>query len=297
MGKEKYISAADAALLIGVTTQTIRNLCKAGTLSYVKRNKLFYPNRNDVERHAATIRDIQQATIGIEEYRQKIIEEWQVMANELRDMRTKYLERMQNLNMFPRRIEAIKTTLLAVVEGLKRYADMDDFDLSSRELEFVWDALQGKTFEEIGKAQHLTRERTRQIWYKALRKFAHVKGAFYHLNSEISDLKVLLKKKNDEIAHLHSIIEGKTITVSEETWKTSKILAKLMSDFPLSMRCQNVLRVAEIDTLRDLLRYRRAELIKFRNFGKKSLTELDELLEENGLTWEMDVNLYPEHIE
>ena len=297
MGKEKYISAADAALLIGVTTQTIRNLCKAGTLSYVKRNKLFYPNRNDVERHAATIRDIQQATIGIEEYRQKIIEEWQVMANELRDMRTKYLERMQNLNRFPRRIEAIKTTLLAVVEGLKRYADMDDFDLSSRELEFVWDALQGKTFEEIGKAQHLTRERTRQIWYKALRKFAHVKGAFYHLNSEISDLKVLLKKKNDEIAHLHSIIEGKTITVSEETWKTSKILAKLMSDFPLSMRCQNVLRVAEIDTLRDLLRYRRAELIKFRNFGKKSLTELDELLEENGLTWEMDVNLYPEHIE
>lgn len=297
MSKEKYISAADAALLIGVTTQTIRNLCKAGTLSYVKRNKLFYPNRNDVERHAATIRDIQQATIGIEEYRQKIIEEWQVMANELRDMRTKYLERMQNLNMFPRRIEAIKTTLLAVVEGLKRYADMDDFDLSSRELEFVWDALQGKTFEEIGKAQHLTRERTRQIWYKALRKFAHVKGAFYHLNSEISDLKVLLKEKNDEIAHLHSIIEGKTITVSEETWKTSKILAKHMSDFPLSMRCQNVLRVAEIDTLRDLLRYRRAELIKFRNFGKKSLTELDELLEENGLTWEMDVNLYPEHIE
>ncbi len=295
MSDEKYISAADAALFIGVTTQTIRNLCKAGTLSYVKRNKLFYPSRIEVERYAATIRDIHQVTTDIEDYRQKMINERQVMANELRDLYTMYRERMQNLNMFPLRIEAIKTTLLAVVEGLKRYADMDDFDLSLRELEIVWDALQGKTFEEIGVTRHLTRERTRQIWYKALRKFAHVKGVFYHLNSEINDLKELLKEKNDEIAHLHSIIEGKTISV--ETRKTSKILAKHISDFPLSVRCQNVLRMAEVDTLRDLLLYRRAELMRFRNFGKKSLIELDELLEANGLTWGMDVNLYPEHIE
>lgn len=297
MSKEKYISAADAALLIGVTAQTIRNLCKAGTLSYVKKNKLYYPNRNDVERHAATIRDIQQATTDIEEYRQKIINERQVMANELRDMHTKYRERMQNLNMFPQRIEAIKMTLLAVVDGLKQYTDMDDFDLYPREVDIVWDALQGKTFEEIGETRHLTRERTRQIWYKALRKFAHVKGAFYRLNSEISDLKELLNEKNNEIAHLHSIIEGKTITVSEETWETSKILTKHLSDFPLSIRCLNVLRAAEVDTFRDLLRYHRAELMKFRNFGKKSLTELDELLEENGLTWGIDVNLYPEYVE
>ena len=60
----------------------------------------------------------------------------------------------------------------------------------------------------------------------------------------------------------------------------------------LSVRALNCLKAAEVETLGQLVRYHRADLLKFRNFGKKSLTELDELLERNGLAFGMDISKY-----
>ena len=53
-----------------------------------------------------------------------------------------------------------------------------------------------------------------------------------------------------------------------------------------------MLEDAEVDTLGQLVKYHRSDLLKFRNFGKKSLTELDELLEKNGLAFGMDISRY-----
>lgn len=58
----------------------------------------------------------------------------------------------------------------------------------------------------------------------------------------------------------------------------------------------NCLRYAEIETIRDLVTMHRADLLKYRNFGKKSLTELDEFLEDKGLAWGMDVSDIPEYV-
>ena len=52
------------------------------------------------------------------------------------------------------------------------------------------------------------------------------------------------------------------------------------------------MKAAEVDTLGQLVKYHRNDLLKFRNFGKKSLTELDELLERNGLAFGMDISKY-----
>ena len=60
----------------------------------------------------------------------------------------------------------------------------------------------------------------------------------------------------------------------------------------LSVRAQNCLNTAEVETLGDLVKFHRADLLKFRNFGKKSLSELDELLERNGLAFGMDISKY-----
>ena len=63
-------------------------------------------------------------------------------------------------------------------------------------------------------------------------------------------------------------------------------------DLDLSVRALNCLKAAEVETLGDLVKFNKNDLLKFRNFGKKSLTELDELLESMSLSFGMDVSKY-----
>ena len=60
----------------------------------------------------------------------------------------------------------------------------------------------------------------------------------------------------------------------------------------LSVRALNCLKAAEVETLGDLVKYQKNDLLKFRNFGKKSLTELDDLLEQHGLSFGTDTSKY-----
>ena len=71
-----------------------------------------------------------------------------------------------------------------------------------------------------------------------------------------------------------------------------QLLKTKLSDQDLSVRALNCLKAAEVDTIGDLVRYNRNDLLKFRNFGKKSLTELDDLLASLNLHFGMDVSVY-----
>jgi DNA-directed RNA polymerase subunit alpha len=81
-------------------------------------------------------------------------------------------------------------------------------------------------------------------------------------------------------------------TINEEHLKMRQLLNQRLVDMDLSVRALNCLKAAEVDTLGELVKYHRSDLLKFRNFGKKSLTELDELLEKNGLAFGMDISRY-----
>jgi DNA-directed RNA polymerase subunit alpha len=72
----------------------------------------------------------------------------------------------------------------------------------------------------------------------------------------------------------------------------SPILKNKLVDLDLSVRALNCLKAADVETLGELVAYNRNDLLKFRNFGKKSLTELDELLENLGVSFGMDVSKY-----
>lgn len=80
--------------------------------------------------------------------------------------------------------------------------------------------------------------------------------------------------------------------LNEEHLKMRQLLNQRLIDMDLSVRALNCLKAAEVDTLGQLVKYHRSDLLKFRNFGKKSLTELDELLEKNGLAFGMDISRY-----
>jgi len=78
----------------------------------------------------------------------------------------------------------------------------------------------------------------------------------------------------------------------EDVLHMRQLLKTKLSDQDLSVRALNCLKAAEVDTIGDLVRYNRNDLLKFRNFGKKSLTELDDLLANLNLHFGMDVTPY-----
>lgn len=81
-------------------------------------------------------------------------------------------------------------------------------------------------------------------------------------------------------------------TYDEESLHMRQLLKTKLTDMDLSVRALNCLKAAEIETLQQLVFYNKTDLMKFRNFGKKSLTELEELVESKGLEFGMDVSKY-----
>jgi len=78
----------------------------------------------------------------------------------------------------------------------------------------------------------------------------------------------------------------------EESLKMRQLLQSKLTEMDLSVRALNCLKAAEVDTLGDLVTFNKSDLMKFRNFGKKSLTELDELVAVKGLNFGMDTTKY-----
>jgi len=97
---------------------------------------------------------------------------------------------------------------------------------------------------------------------------------------------------SDENITLDSEMKKEDSQVDEKFLHMRKLLKTPLTDLDLSVRAFNCLRAAEIKTLGDLVQYDIADLLKFRNFGKKSLAELEELVREKSLTFGMDIVKY-----
>lgn len=97
---------------------------------------------------------------------------------------------------------------------------------------------------------------------------------------------------DDDKLALESTLEAESNELDEEALRMRHLLLTKLSDLGLSVRAYNCLKAQEIDTLADLVAYPRSELMKFRNFGRKSLNEVDVLLEKMKLTFGTDVSKY-----
>ena len=89
-----------------------------------------------------------------------------------------------------------------------------------------------------------------------------------------SDEKFAIEEFDEEVLHMRQLLKTKLV------------------DMDLSVRALNCLKAADVETLGELVTYNRNDLLKFRNFGKKSLTELDDLLVSLNLTFGMDISKY-----
>jgi len=97
---------------------------------------------------------------------------------------------------------------------------------------------------------------------------------------------------SDERITLEADEIAQTETYDEESLHMRQLLKTRLIDMDLSVRALNCLKAAEVDTLGDLVSFNKSDLMKFRNFGKKSLTELEELVIVKGLNFGMDLVKY-----
>jgi DNA-directed RNA polymerase subunit alpha len=94
---------------------------------------------------------------------------------------------------------------------------------------------------------------------------------------------------SDDLITLDTHVKEVHQEVDENLLHVRKILKTPLSDLDLSVRAYNCLKAADIKSLSELVSFDIADLLKFRNFGKKSLSELEELVRDKGLTFGMDV--------
>ena len=97
---------------------------------------------------------------------------------------------------------------------------------------------------------------------------------------------------SDERISLEDEESAETESYDEEALHMRQLLKTKLHDMDLSVRALNCLKAAEVDTLGDLVTYSKSDLMKFRNFGKKSLTELEELVDSKNLSFGMDISKY-----
>jgi DNA-directed RNA polymerase subunit alpha len=113
----------------------------------------------------------------------------------------------------------------------------------------------------------------------ALREAAKI--LIYHFML-FSDEKISLESNESEVNE----------EFDEEVLHMRQLLKTKLTDMDLSVRALNCLKSAEVETLGELVVFNKTDLLKFRNFGKKSLTELEELLQSLNLTFGMDISKY-----
>ena len=94
---------------------------------------------------------------------------------------------------------------------------------------------------------------------------------------------------SDQSMILDTATKGEPEQVDEELLHMRKLLKTSLNDLDLSVRAYNCLKAAEVRSLGDLVNLEISEMMKFRNFGKKSLAELEQLVVEKGLTFGMDL--------
>lgn len=97
---------------------------------------------------------------------------------------------------------------------------------------------------------------------------------------------------SDEKITLETEEKAVTEEFDENSLHVRQLLKTKLVDLDLSVRALNCLKAADVETMGDLVQYNKTDLLKFRNFGKKSLTELEELVSNKGLEFGMNISKY-----
>ena len=288
----RLLSRDEAALLLDVTPQTISNWVEKGVLKGHFVDRLLKIDKATIEKYFDTLSDL------------SFIEKRIFAAK--RDLQLAEKELEKNLDDTCSAIhllgKGVPAHLLNEIFSAIIEACGDDV-LKEREKTILTMLLEGKDVEFVAEEYGLTRSRIMQIVSQAVRKFATVK-TFSELRKEYKQLvfdnanfQNVIEALQNRIKKLERINNIDTAPVSEYDYLLgdkggtfTALMNTPVYDLEISVRSLNCLKGADVNTLYDLVKCNKTDLMKFRNFGKKSLTELEDLLESLHLHFGMDVD-------
>jgi DNA-directed RNA polymerase alpha subunit len=114
-----------------------------------------------------------------------------------------------------------------------------------------------------------------------------LKLALKTLQQELDECRKALDIKKEVQARLQNT---KSKYSTEEIIELADLFNKEIKDLPLEVRTMNILRISDICTLGDLLKIGKMGLLKLRNCGPKTRSDIEDFMENNGLSWDIDVN-------
>lgn len=288
----RLVSRDEAALLLDVTPQTISNWVEKGILKYHQVDHQLKIDKATIEKYFDTLSDL------------AFIEKRVFAARRGLQLAEKELEK---------NLDDTRSAIHLLGKGVPAYLLNEIFSavieasgndvLKERERTILTMLLEGKDVVDVAEDYGLTRSRIMQIASHAVRKLATVK-TFSELRKECKQLvfenknfPIVVQSFQNRIKELERLNDIEAVPVSEYDYLlgdkggtfTALINTKII-DFDITVRSLNCLKAADIETLGDLIRYNKTDLLKFRNFGKKSMTELDDLLDSMNLHFGMDVD-------
>ena len=261
----------DAAAYLGIDPQTITNWVNKGLLGGYndKSSKRFWVNADDVKKYSEKYKMLSVSEDLLERERKELL------ASE-RKVNAKIQMLMHDaLNVSSFSYDKIGSSLCMLLELTAQYG--------LREKKIMQAFFNGDRISDIADNFELSRERVRQIVIKAIRKFNYAIEEFVDLKMENNSLKEEIKNVKMQFI----MQEGKKEEEQPEDVPPSLFSIRLVN-CNLPVRVLNVTKAADIDIIGDLVQYSKLDMIKFRNFGKKSLMQLDDFIHEMGLEWGMD---------
>ena len=273
--EQKYIKASEVAEKFGVTRQTIRNWIDKGLIIAKKIDGSTYCTTKSVKAIEDKFSEIVISEGALEAYIHKnhaACEEYEASIELLHST----IDANTELRLNKPRL----TELIRVLFGIVRVG----IDLrGERMIEML---LTGSDSKEISESYGISPERVNQIVEKTIR-ILNCEGVQYQkLKEENERMKEELQTMENNVKSLRSFREpgAEKLEYSKVDVQES-ILTKRLVDCNITVRTLNCLKAEDIETVGDLARQHKTDLLKIRNFGKKCLIEIDDFLNELGLEW------------
>ena len=272
----------EAAAYLGVAAQTITNWVNKGLLGGVndKKSKRFFVNGDDVKKYAEKYKILSvseelldDAINKVKESEDKLNEKYERILAESFDVKS------FSYNSLSRDVSGMLAYLIGHREKLHEILVM---------------FLCGRKIVDIAKEKGVTETYVRE---KVRCGFRMIRGSMCHFESVKEEMSAQRRKREDlekEIALLQDVkiaLKEKYAMLDDSRVKIDDVLVSIfvqhIEDSNLSVRCKNCLRSNNINTVCDIVVHSKKDFVNILNFGRKSLTELENFVNDLGLTWNM----------
>ena len=288
----RLISREEAAQLLDVTPQTISNWVEKKIITGHHVDRQLKVDKSTIEKYFDSLSDL-------------AFTEKRVSAAQ-RDLQLSESELEKNLDDMRSAVHLLGKGVPAhlLSEIFLSICEVGGPDvIVQREQDILQMVLTGKSIEYVADNYGITRTRVIQIMSHAIRKLATMKS-FTELHREYKQLlfentnfPTVVQAFQNRIKELEIISNLSVPPASEYDYLLGDrggyftgLMSTKVIDLKISVRSLNCLKAADVETLGDLVRCNKNDLLKYRNFGRKSLMELDDLLESLHLHFGMDVD-------